>query len=252
MPRKQPALARHTSNSSRPFAGRRPLRLLGMSALALLGFSVLQVGGLNFIDPPLTVPALIEWAGSRLEDRPAPLARPIWRRIWDISPHLRQAVMAAEDQRFLAHYGFDMVELGQAMREALEQGKLRGASTISMQAARSIFLWRGRDMLRKALEAYYTVLMELLLTKARIYELYLNTVHWGPGIIGAEAAARAWFKTDAGRIGPEQSALLAVILPNPEKWSPRRPSPYLTKRQRWVLACMDNIPVLGQRPRGQR
>jgi monofunctional biosynthetic peptidoglycan transglycosylase len=239
-------------SSPAPRPARRLARLLATTALVLGCFSVLQVGALIFIDPPVTMPAVIEWGRGQLEGRPVPLARPVWRRIWEISPYLRQAVMAAEDQRFLAHHGFDLVELGDAVRQALEDGKVRGASTISMQAARSIFLWRGRDVPRKVLEAYYTVLMELLLTKARIYELYLNTVHWGPGLIGAEAAARAWFNTDAGRLGPEQASLLAVILPNPEQWSPRRPGPYLAKRQRWVLACMDNIPLLGQRPRGKR
>jgi len=206
--------------------------------------TILQTGALIFIDPPVTVPALALWGGDLLRGRPARLALPRWRALNEISPHLRRAVMAGEDQRFQAHHGFDLVEIEDAMREMIEQGRVRGASTITMQAARSVFLPRNRNVVRKILEAHYTLLMELFLTKARIYEIYLNTVHWGPGVLGAEAAARTWFGSDAAHLNPEQAALLAAILPNPEAWSPRRPGPYVTKRQRWILACMDNIPLI--------
>ncbi len=245
-------MARTSSPPLRPSLKRRFLKATLFVVLACFSLTIIQVGALIFFDPPVTVPALVIWAGDLLKGRPARLALPHWRDLDAISPHLRRAVMAGEDQRFQAHHGFDMVEIEDAMREMLEQGRVRGASTISMQAARSVFLPRDRNVLRKIMEAHYTVLMELFLTKARIYEIYLNTVHWGPGILGAEAAARMWFGSDAAHLTPEQAALLAAILPNPEEWSPRRPGPYLAKRQRWILACMDNIPLIRNPPRRGR
>jgi monofunctional biosynthetic peptidoglycan transglycosylase len=241
-------MARSPSPAPRlPFA-RRLFRTLLLLLLGLLGLTVLQTGALICCDPPVTVPALWAWAADRLQGKPARLALPRWRRLNEISPHLRRAVMAAEDQRFQAHHGFDLVEIEDAMREMITQGRMRGASTITMQAARSVFLPRSRSVLRKLIEAHYTVLMELMLTKARIYEIYLNTVHWGPGVLGAEAAARTWFGGDAAHIGPQEAALLAAILPNPEQWSPRRPGPHVRQRQRWILACMDNIPLIRYLP----
>ena len=167
-----------------------------------------------------------------------------WRPLKDISPHLRKAVLAGEDQRFLSHHGFDFTELNQAIKEmALKKG-FRGASTISMQVARTVFLWPKRSWVRKAGEAYYTVLIEILWRKERILEIYLNTVDWGSGLMGAEAASRKYFQCSSARIFSNQAALLAAILPNPDKWSPINPSAWVLMRQKRILKDMKRMPLL--------
>jgi len=162
----------------------------------------------------------------------------------EISPHLRKAVLAAEDQRFNFHNGFDFVEINQAIRDILEEGRVRGASTITMQVARTVFLWPERSWSRKLAEAYYTVLIELCWSKRRILEVYLNTVDWGIGIMGAEAASRKYFHTDAGSITALQAALLASILPSPHRWSPTKPTKQVWERQRRIMKDMGKMPAL--------
>jgi len=160
-----------------------------------------------------------------------------------MSSYLKKAVLAAEDQRFLSHHGFDFTELNQAVRDLLTAERTRGASTISMQVARTVFLWRGRSWFRKIAEAYYTVLIELMWSKERILEVYLNTVHWGKGIMGAEAASRKYFRTSSANITPSQAALLAAILPNPTKWTPIKPSKYVRERQKEIMRQMVWMPL---------
>ena len=168
----------------------------------------------------------------------------LWRTLKEISPHLRRAVLAAEDQRFLAHHGFDFTELNQAIKEmALKRGT-RGASTLTMQVARTVFLWPGRSWLRKAAEAYFTVLIEIFWSKERILEVYLNTVDWGAGLMGAEAASKKYFHRSAAHISRHQAALLAAILPNPDKWSPTQPGLRVLKRQKRILENMKGMPLL--------
>ena len=154
--------------------------------------------------------------------------------IWsgDISPRLERAVIAAEDQNFCSHYGFDWAGIQKAMEEHKRRpGRpLRGASTISQQAALTLFLVPMRSWIRKGLETYLTVLIEALWPKKRILEAYLNTVDWGDGIFGAEAASRAYFGTDAGSLDGMQAARLAAILPNPHKWKAARPGRYVRQR----------------------
>src|SRR6187200_3558659 len=154
--------------------------------------------------------------------------------IWtgDISPRLERAVIAAEDQNFCRHHGFDWAGIQKAMEEHKRRPNrpVRGASTISQQAARTLFLVPMRSWIRKGLETYLTVLIEALWPKKRILEAYLNTVDWGDGIFGAEAAARAYFGTDAGSLDGTQAARLAAILPNPHKWKAARPGRYVRQR----------------------
>jgi monofunctional biosynthetic peptidoglycan transglycosylase len=138
-----------------------------------------------------------------------------------ISPHLRRAVLAAEDDRFFLHSGFDLVEISSAIDDARRGGRLRGASTITQQVAKNLVLWEGRSFLRKGYEAYITLLLELLLTKERILDLYLNLAEWGDGVFGAEAAARLHFGKGAYALTAEESARLAAILPSPVRWSPQ-------------------------------
>ncbi len=143
----------------------------------------------------------------------------------------------SEDQRFFQHDGFDWKEIDAAMEKAERTGKpVRGASTITMQCARSIFLWQGRSWIRKGLEAYYTFWMELLLPKRRILELYANVIEMGRRIYGVEAAARHYFGVSARGLTREQSAMLAAVLPNPKGWNPTRPGPTLRRRQQRILA----------------
>ena len=150
----------------------------------------------------------------------------------DISPRLERAVIAAEDQNFCTHHGFDWVGIQKAVEEHNRHPKkpMRGASTISQQAARTLFLVPMRSWIRKGLEAYLTVLIEALWPKKRILLAYLNTVDWGDGIFGAEAAASAYFGTDAGSLDGAQAARLAAILPNPHKWKAAHPGRYVRQR----------------------
>lgn len=137
-----------------------------------------------------------------------------------ISPYLRRAVLASEDDRFYLHFGFDLVEIDKALEKKKRGGRLRGASTLTQQVAKNIFLWEGRSFIRKGLEAYLTLWLELLLTKDRILDLYLNLAEWGDGVFGAEAAARKHFGKSAAKLSREEAARLAAILPSPVRWSP--------------------------------
>jgi monofunctional biosynthetic peptidoglycan transglycosylase len=134
-----------------------------------------------------------------------------------------------------------MVEIKATVKDMVTDGRVRGASTITMQTARTVFLLPARNILRKALEVYYTVLIEVFWSKARILEMYLNTVDWGDGIMGAEAAARTYFKVSAGKLTSRQAALLAAILPNPHRFSPVRPTAYINGRARRIQADMGHM-----------
>ncbi len=138
-----------------------------------------------------------------------------------MSPALRRAVLASEDDRFYLHNGIDFVELDKALERRKRGGKLRGASTLSQQVAKNIFLWNGRSFVRKGIEAYLTLWLELLLTKERILDLYINLAEWGPYHFGAEAGARHHFRKSAASLTREEAARMAAILPAPRRWTPR-------------------------------
>ncbi|MBN2341754.1 MAG: monofunctional biosynthetic peptidoglycan transglycosylase [Deltaproteobacteria bacterium] len=163
----------------------------------------------------------------------------------EISPHLQLAVISAEDQLFAQHNGFDLDSITKAIHHNQKGGSVRGASTISQQTAKNIFLWQGRSWLRKGLEVYYTFVMEKLYGKKRILELYLNEAEMGPGIFGAQAAARHYFDKSASDLNRRESALIASCLPNPKKYSPTHPQAHTQKKTRWVLSQMT---YLGTRP----
>ncbi len=166
-----------------------------------------------------------------------------WRPRGAIAPDLFRAVIAAEDARFCEHVGFDTVELAKALRDWRRGRRVRGASTITMQTAKNLFLWPGRTLVRKAAEAYLTPWLEMSWSKARILELYVNIAEWGPGIYGAEAAARAYFGKPASALSAKEAALLAAVLPNPRAWSPDKPSSYVRARARTIHARMGDAPV---------
>ena len=224
------------------------VRRLLKTCLLLLGLfvvlSVLQVAALRFVNPPFTGALLSAWIADKAAGREAKWPDPEWRPLRKISPHLRRSVLAGEDQRFTSHNGFDLVEMNQAFQDALAGGRVRGASTITMQVARTVFLWPGRSLVRKALEAYYTVLIEAFWSKPRILEVYLNTVDWGEDLAGAEMASRKYFRTNASTLTAEQAALLAAILPSPHHWSPEHPTEYVKERQRRILEDMRKMPLL--------
>lgn len=168
-----------------------------------------------------------------------------WTPIDEISHHMAQAVVAAEDQKFLDHYGFDVEAITKAL-EGNQAGKnLKGGSTISNQTAKNVFLWPGRNYLRKGLEAYFTVLIELFWSKERILEVYLNVIETGEGIYGVEAAAQTFYDKPASQLSRQEAAMIAAVLPNPRRWSPAKPTGYNYQRQSWILRNMSNLHPVG-------
>jgi monofunctional biosynthetic peptidoglycan transglycosylase len=202
-------------------------------ALVLLG-PALPIAVLRFV-PPLGSALMVQrWFEARAAGRTFRL-RYDWVPASEIAPSLRAAVIASEDQRFFEHGGFDWKAMRSAVGEWRDGDKLRGASTISQQVAKNLFLWPGRSFLRKGVEAWLTLWIELLWPKQRILEVYLNVAELGDGVFGAEAAARRYFGRSAARLGAHESALLAAMLPSPRRSNPAHPSPFLRERQHWIL-----------------
>jgi monofunctional glycosyltransferase len=161
-----------------------------------------------------------------------------WESLDNISPHLQLAVVCSEDQNFLLHYGFDFKALKKAMMNNEKGKRLRGGSTISQQTAKNVFLWDGRNYVRKAFEAYFTLLIETFWSKERIMEVYLNVIEFGDGVYGAEAAARHYFKKPAARLTREEAAMLAALLPNPRAYGKNIHGKYIQGRKVWTLQQM--------------
>lgn len=166
-----------------------------------------------------------------------------WIPLDSMSIYLPVAVMASEDQRFLTHHGFDFIELSKVMEERRSGKRYRGGSTISQQTAKNVFLWPGTSWIRKGLEAYFTVLIELIWGKERIMEVYLNSIEMGNGIYGAEAVAHQHFGYPSIALTRPNCALIAATLPNPLRYSSRNPSPYMLKRQTTIMRQMRHIDV---------
>lgn len=164
-----------------------------------------------------------------------------WVAYTEISDNLKRAVIASEDQLFFTHKGFDEKQIRKAIEENKTRKRPRGASTISQQTAKNVFLWPKSSWLRKGLETYFTILIELFWNKERILHVYLNSIETGNGIYGAEAIARSSFNTSASKLSPQQSALIAATLPNPRRYSSIAPSSYILKRQSFILGQMRNI-----------
>jgi monofunctional biosynthetic peptidoglycan transglycosylase len=164
-----------------------------------------------------------------------------WTAYEEISPHAALAVIAGEDQRFPDHHGFDFVEIQDALEDREEGKPLRGASTISQQVAKNLFLWSGRSFVRKGLEVWFTVLLELLWSKERILEVYLNIAEFGDHTFGVEAASRRFFNKPAALLTAGEAARLAAVLPNPLRYRIDKPSAYVFKRQRWIERQMRQL-----------
>ncbi len=199
--------------------------LLRWSAYALLAFLLLSLAlvlPLRWVDPPATA-FVIQETGLR-----GPNLRSTWVPIEGMAEALPLAVIASEDQKFPDHWGFDLDSIEKALTE--DRARMRGASTLTQQLAKNLYLWPGRSLVRKGVEAWFTVLLETLLPKRRIMELYLNVVEFGPGIYGVGRAARHHFRTSPERLTERQGALLAAVLPNPKRMDAGRPSDYVNGR----------------------
>ncbi len=220
---------------------RRWLRWLLALPFLFMVASALQVVVLRFVDPPLSAFMLARqfeaWGSGEWRFRVAY----DWRDLQDISPSLPLAMLAAEDQNFASHNGFDLKAIEKARADNAKGRKVRGASTASQQVAKNLFLWSGRSWIRKGLEAWYTLLMEILWPKSRILEMYVNVAEFGDGIYGAQAAARSYWRKDASQLSQAESARLAAVLPAPRRYSVSRPGPYVQKRARWIQRQMRQI-----------
>jgi monofunctional biosynthetic peptidoglycan transglycosylase len=212
-------------------------------AWALGGFMVVSVlVVLVFRFAPVPVSRLM--VQRRIEswsDAKPYAARHRWVPLEEISPNLGAAVIAAEDQNFTEHFGFDWQAIEKAVQHNEHSRRKRGASTVSQQTAKNLFLWNSRSWTRKGLEAWFTLLIEADWPKRRILEVYLNIVEFGDGIYGAEAAARSYFGKPAARLTPAEAALLAAVLPNPRKFHANAPSDYIRGRQAWILNQMRQL-----------
>ncbi len=198
--------------------------------------TILEVTTLKFINPPYTPMMGQRWIEAKLSGSQSPPIRQQWLALKDVPPDFIRFVLIAEDQRFFDHKGLDWKALKYCLKRSQLTGKpVRGASTITMQCARTVFLWQGRSYIRKGLEIYYTMLMEWILGKQRILELYVNLIEMGPGIYGIRAAAKTYYHVAAEKLNRRQLALLAGILPSPLKWSPLKPNATLLHRQHRIL-----------------
>ena len=196
----------------------------------------------KFVNPPVTPLMVIRLVEQATEGQTVRLKKQ-WVTLGDISPSLPLAVIASEDNLFFEHSGFDFesIEKAREFNKEKQGKKVRGASTISQQTAKNVFLWGQRSWIRKGVEAYFTVLIEFIWGKKRILEVYLNVIETGKGIYGVEEAARTNFGKPASQVSRGEAALIAAVLPNPLKWSPSSPTPYITGRQQWTLWNMNNI-----------
>jgi monofunctional biosynthetic peptidoglycan transglycosylase len=213
---------------------KRLIRWFSIVGLSAFGLSLLMVLPLRWIDPPTTAfmlqdkssrkPVLYEWVA--------------WNDIGVASPI---SVVAAEDQKFASHFGFDLNSIRESVEEFNDGASLRGASTITQQVAKNLYLWPSKSFLRKGIEAYLTVLIEATWSKKRILEIHLNIAEFGPGIYGVGAASRAYFGKSPIELSDAEAALLAAVLPNPKRLRVDNPTPYVRERQNWILGQMQRL-----------
>ena len=205
---------------------------IAIAILSYICLSILLTLAYTVINPPITI---------LMMQRPSKVERQ-WVDIDEISPKMIQAVVASEDNLFLSHSGFDFEQIKIAIEESKRKNKpMRGASTISQQTAKNVFLWNGRSYLRKGLEVWYTFLIETFWSKERIMEVYLNVIEYGDGIYGIEAASQHYFNRPAAKLSKRQSALIAAALPSPLKRDPAHPTKYLNRRANKIMRLMNNI-----------
>ena len=227
------------SNRDIKFSGllRRALRLAGWVMLGLILLILL----LRFVPPPTSAFMLVRHVERLFDTPPGPAIMYSWTPMDAIPAHMALAVVAAEDQNFPRHFGFDLDAIARAMEHNEKRHTVRGASTISQQVAKNLFLWSGRSYVRKGLEAGLTVLIETLWSKKRILEVYLNIAEFGDGTYGVGAAARRFYGKTPDRLTRQEAALLASVLPSPRRLLAKRPSPYLGQRANWVQTQMRQL-----------
>jgi monofunctional glycosyltransferase len=214
--------------------------------LFFFSWSIIMIILFRFVPPPITPLMAIRFFEQLTDSKKEIRFKKDWEKLENISPNLSLAVMASEDQLFLEHFGFDFEAIKKAYKHNSKKKTrvTRGASTISQQVAKNVFLWPGRSWLRKGFEVYFTFMIELCWPKERIMEVYLNVIEMGNGIYGAEAASEFYFKKPASKLSRDQAALIAAVLPNPLRWSPVKPTPYILKRKEWIKRNMSYLGVV--------
>lgn len=220
-------------------------RFIWKAAIWFFGLSIGLVILYRFVPVPITPLMVIRLVEQAFDPKKEVRLYKDWESIDNISRHAAQAVVAAEDQKFLDHNGFDIEAMEKAWENNKKGKRIKGASTITQQTVKNVFLWPSRSYVRKGLEAYFTVLVELIWSKERIMEVYLNVIEMGDGIYGIEAASQTFFKKPAVKLTRGQAALIAAVLPNPRRWNPARPTGYIQGRQAWILRQMNNLEPVG-------
>lgn len=216
---------------------RRIIRFLFKAILWFFTISIFGVIVFKFVPVPLT-PLMVVRAIENKMDGKEMICSHDWEPLENISTNLQKAVIASEDGTFLTHHGFDFDAIQKAMKNNEKGKKLKGGSTISQQTAKNVFLWQGRSYLRKGLEAYFTVLIELIWGKERIMEVYLNSIEMGDGVYGAEAACQYWYKKEATNLTKYEAAGIAAILPNPRKFKATNSTSYINRRKDRIVKHM--------------
>ncbi|WP_207430522.1 monofunctional biosynthetic peptidoglycan transglycosylase [Sabulibacter ruber] len=209
--------------------------------LVLFLVTVLWVLTYRWIDPPVTLHMMLKRSEPSPKTEKVDVIQHQFVELEDMSLHLPLAVIAAEDQLFLTHNGFDFKAIKQAFQRNLSSKKTIGGSTISQQVAKNVFLWHGRSYLRKGVEMYFTFMIELLWGKERIMEVYLNIAEMGDHVFGVHAASKVYFKCSPKEVGRQQAALLAAVLPNPIRYSAAKPSGYTLRRRRNIARAMSRL-----------
>lgn len=221
--------------------GLRLRRIFFLTILLWFGATIGSVILLRWLNPPTTAIMLADRLSAWVSGEPNYRFQHRWDAWAQISANAKLAVIASEDQRFADHFGFDFVEIGHALDERDRGARQRGASTITQQTAKNLFLWSGQSWIRKGLEAYFTLLIETCWPKTRILEVYLNIAEFGPGVFGIGAASDRFFRLTPARLNRPQSALLAAVLPNPRLFRVVAPSSYVRDRQSWILQQMNRL-----------
>lgn len=211
-----------------------------MAVLGFVVFSAIPVVLFRFVPIPCSALMVERRIASWFTTRPY-TSRHRWVPLERISPFMGLAVIAAEDQNFPSHCGFDWKAIEKALEHNERSHRKRGASTLTQQTAKNLFLWSNRSWIRKGFEAWFTLLLEMGWPKRRILEVYLNIVEFGEGIYGVEAASQHFFRKPAQRLSPSEAALLAAVLPNPHRYDAAAPSPYVHARKAWILAQMRQL-----------
>lgn len=219
---------------------RRIIRFLWKSFLWFIGLSILSVIIFKWLPVPIT-PLMITRAIEHKLDGKEMICSHDWEPLENISSNMQKAVIASEDGNFLKHYGFDFEAIQKAMKDNEKGKKLKGGSTISQQTAKNVFLWQGRSYVRKGLEVYFTVLIELIWGKERIMEVYLNSIEMGDGVYGVQAASQHWYRKNAIDLSKREAAGIAAILPNPRRFTATNSSSYINRKKGRIVKLMNYV-----------